>query len=176
MAPVSATPGASGYQTASKAVVTKTEPSAPEASTQNDDDYVYIYVPWEKMGPVDTGFTETVQHQVSQTAGLQNAAPVLHSVPVQPPAPASHRWGGDSGTIYPARVAVVQPGRCGDAILDSVENEPHMEGLTQHLAGRLAVSGASVAAEVRVLIDYGSSITAMTEELVQALRRQPGMT
>ena len=42
MAPASATPRASEYQTASKAVVTKTEPAAPEASTKNDEDYVYI--------------------------------------------------------------------------------------------------------------------------------------
>ena len=47
---------------------------------------------------------------------------------------------------------------------------------TQHLAGLLAVSDASAAAEVKVLIDYGSSITAMWKELVQALRGQMGMT
>ena len=41
---------------------------------------------------------------------------------------------GDSGTIYSARVAVVQPGRCGETIVNSVENEPHVEVLTQHLA------------------------------------------
>ena len=75
------------------------------------------------------------------------------------------------------RVAVVQPGRCGDTIVDSVENEPHVDGSTQHhLAGRLAVPGASAAAEVQVLMDSGPSITAMSEELVRALRGQPGMT
>ena len=44
-APASATPtaGARGYKTASKAVVTGTEPAAPTASTQKDDDYVYIF-------------------------------------------------------------------------------------------------------------------------------------
>ena len=31
------------------------------------------------------------------------------------------------------------------------------------------------AAEVKVLMDSGSGITAMSEELVEALRRQPGM-
>ena len=60
--------------------------------------------------------------------------------------------------------------------MDSVQNEPHVEGLTPHLAGRLAVPGASAAAEVKVLMDSGSSITAISEELVQALWRQPGMT
>ena len=50
-----------------------------------------------------------------------------------------------------------------------------MEALTQHVAGRLAVPGASAAAEVKVLMDSGSGITAMSEELVEALRRQPGM-
>ena len=61
-APASATPtaGASGYKTASKAVVTGTEPAAPAASTQKDDDYVYIRVPREKVAPVDSGCTETV--------------------------------------------------------------------------------------------------------------------
>ena len=59
--------------------------------------------------------------------------------------------------------------------MNSVENEPHVKVLTQHLAGRLAAPGASAAAEVKVLMDSGSSITAMPEELVLALRRQPGM-
>ena len=80
------------------------------------------------------------------------------------------------GLFYSTRVAVVQPGRCGDTIVDSVENEPLVEGMTQHLAGRLAVPGASAAAEVKALMDSGSSITAMSEELVQALRGQSGMT
>ena len=39
MAPASDTPRASVYQTVSKTVVTKAEPAAPDASTQNDDDY-----------------------------------------------------------------------------------------------------------------------------------------
>ena len=70
----------------------------------------------------------------------------------------------------------MQPGRCGDTIVDSLENETHVEGLTRHLAGRLAVPGASAAAEVKVLMDSGSSITAILEELVQALRGQLEMT
>ena len=85
MAPASATSRASAYKTTSKAVVTETEPAAPEPSTQNDDDYVYIRV------PVDFGLTETVQHQVFQSAGPQNAAPVHHSVPVLLPAPTSQQ-------------------------------------------------------------------------------------
>ena len=99
MAPASATPRASGYQTPSKAVVTKTEPAAPEESTQNDDPYVYIRVPRENMVPVDNGLTETVQHQVSQSARPQKAAPVLHSVRVQLPATASQQWRGDSTAV-----------------------------------------------------------------------------
>ena len=59
--------------------------------------------------------------------------------------------------------------------MNSVENEPHVEVLTQHLAGRLAVPGASAAAEVKVIMDSGSSITTMSEELVQALRGQMGI-
>ena len=39
----------------------------------------------------------------------------------------------------------------------------------------LAVPGASAAAEAKVLLDSGSGVTAMSEELVEALRRQPGM-
>ena len=175
MAPASATPRASGYQTASKAVDTKTEPAAPEASTQNDEDYVYIRVPREKMAPVVNGLTETVQHQVSHSAGSQNEAPVIHTVSVQPAATASQQWRGGSSTIYSARAAVELPGRCGETIVNSVENEQHVEVLTQHLAGRLAVPGASAAAEVKVLMDAGSSITAMSEELVQALRGQVRM-
>ena len=63
MAPTSATLRASGYMTTSKAVVTETEPAATEASTEHDDDYVYVCVPREKTAPVDNGLTEMVQHQ-----------------------------------------------------------------------------------------------------------------
>ena len=66
-APASATPRASGYQTASKVVVTKTEPVAPKASTLNDDDYVYICVPQHKRVAADIGLTKTLQHQVRET-------------------------------------------------------------------------------------------------------------
>ena len=176
MAPASTTPQASAYKTASKAVVTETELAAPEPSTQNDDDYVYIRVPRERMAPVDYGLTGTVQHQVSQSAGPQNAAPVFHSVPVQLPAPASQQSCGDSVTISYARVLVLQPDELGDTSVDTVETEPHLEALTQHVAGRLAVPGASAAADVKVLMDSGSGITAMSEELVEALQGQPGMT
>ena len=78
MAPASATPtaGASGYKTASKAVVTGTGPAAPAASTEKDD-YVYIRVPRENVAPGEPGRTETVQHHVSQRSGPKIAAPVL---------------------------------------------------------------------------------------------------
>ena len=75
----SATPRVIAYMTASKSVVTEIERAAPDSSTHNDDDYVYIGVPREEMAPVNNGFTETVQRQVSLSAGPQNAAPVLHS-------------------------------------------------------------------------------------------------
>ena len=53
-----------------------------------------------------------------------------------------------------------------------MDTEPHLEALTQHVAGRLAVPGASAAVEVNVLM--GSGITAMSGELVENVRRQPG--
>ena len=43
---------------------------------------MYTRVPREKMAPMNNGITETVQYQVSQSAGPKNAVPVLHSVPV----------------------------------------------------------------------------------------------
>ena len=121
------------------------------------------------------GLTETVQHQVSQSAGPQNAAPVLHSIPVQLPAPASQQSCGDTSTILYARVSVLQPGGSGDTSVDTVETEPHLEALTQHVAGHLAMPGAFGAAEAKVLMDSGSAITAISEELVEALQGQPGM-
>ena len=154
-------------------MITGTEPAAPAASTQKVDDYVYIRVPRE-VAPVDTGRTETVQHHVSQSAGPQNSAPVLQSVPVQLAAPASQQCLRDSGTISYARVSVLQPGGSGDTSVDTVDTEPHLDALTQHVAGRLAVPGASAAAE-EVLMDSGSAIAAISEELVEPLRRQPGM-
>ena len=164
------------YKTASKAVVTETEPAAPEPSRRNDDDYVYIRVPRERMAPVDYGLTETVQHQVPQSAGPQNATPVLRSVPVQLPAPASQQLFGDTSTISYARVSVLQPGGRGDTSVNTVETDLNSEALTQHVAGRLAVPGVSGAAEAKVLMDSGSGITAISEELVEALQGQPGMT
>ena len=94
---------------------------------------------------------------------------------MQLPAPASQQCLADSGTISYACVSALQPGGSGDTSVDAVETEPHLEALTQHVAGRLAVPSASAAAEVKVLMDSGSGITAMSEELVEALRRQPGM-
>ena len=135
---------------------------------------MYIRVPREKVAPVDTGRTETVQHHVSQSTGPQNAAPVLQSAPVQLRAPASQQCLGDSGTISYSRVSVLQPGGSGDTSVDTVDTEPHLEALTQHVAGRLAVPVASAVAEVIVLMDSGAGITAMSEELVGVLRRQPG--
>ena len=59
--------------------------------------------------------------------------------------------------------------------MGTVETELHLEVLTQHVAGRLAVPGASKAAEAKVLMDSGSGITAISEELVEALQEQSGM-
>ena len=44
------------------------------------------------------------------------------------------------------------------------------EALMQHAVGRLAVPSGSAAAEVKVLMGSGSEITAMLEQLVEALR------
>ena len=91
------------------------------------------------------------------------------------PAPASQQWHGDSSTISYSRVSVLQSDRSGDTIVATVDTDPHLEALTPHVAGCLAIPGASAAAEVNVLTDAGSGITAMSEELVEALQRQSGM-
>ena len=91
------------------------------------------------------------------------------------PAPASQQCLGDAGTILYSRVSFLQPGGFGNTSVDTVDTEPHLKALTQHVAGRLAVPGASAAAKVKVLMDSGSGITALSEELAEALRRQPGM-
>ena len=65
MPPAFTTPRASAYKTTSKAVVTEIEPAAPQASTQNDDHYMYMHVPREKMAPAENGVDETMQHHVS---------------------------------------------------------------------------------------------------------------
>ena len=161
--------------TTSKALVTGTESAARAASTDKDDDYVYIRVPWEKVVPVNPVRTETVQHHVSQSAGPHNAAPVFEEVSVQLAAPASQQWLGDSTTISSARLSILQPGGSGDTSMDTVGTEPLLEALMQDVAECLAVPGASAAAEVNDLIDFGSGIIALSEELVEALRRQPGM-
>ena len=60
--------------------------------------------------------------------------------------------------------------------MDTVETEPHLEALTQHVAGRLAVPGVSATTEFKLLIGSGSGSTAMSEEMVEVLRGQPEMT
>ena len=52
------------------------------------------------MAAVANGVNVSVQRQVSQSAGPRNAAPVLRSVPVQPPAPGSQQWRGDATTLF----------------------------------------------------------------------------
>ena len=136
---------------------------------------MHIRVPRKTVARVDTGRTETVQHDVSHSAGPQIAAPVLQLVPVQLPAPTSQQWLGDPSTISYACVSVFQPGGSGDTSVDTVDTELHLEAPMQHVAGRLAFPGASATAEVNVLTDSGSGTAAMSEELVEALRRQPGM-
>ena len=56
MALASATPRASGLRSGGYEYRT-----APEASTQNDDAYVYTRLPRENTAPVDNGLTERVQ-------------------------------------------------------------------------------------------------------------------
>ena len=145
------------------------------ASTQKDNGYVYIRVQWENVAPVKTSRTETVQHHVSQIAGTRNAAPVLQSVPVQLPAPTSQQWLGDSITISTARILVLQLGGSGDTSVDTVGTEPHLEALTEHLAGRIAVPCASAVVEVNVPMDSCWGITAISEELMEALQLLPVM-
>ena len=96
-----------------------------------------------RWAPVDIGLTETVQHQVFQSAGTQNAAPIIIRRSGAATGTSSQQYRGDSSTLFSARVSVVQPGTCGDTIVRSVENEPHVERLTQLLAGCLAAPGAS---------------------------------
>ena len=74
-----------------------------------------------------------------------------------------------------ALVSVLHPGGSGHTSVDTVDTEPNLEAMVQHVTGRLTVPGASAAAEVKVVMDFGSGITAMSEELVEALRRQPEM-
>ena len=119
MPPVTANPRASGCQAATKSVAAETAPAAHEAFTRNDEAYVYIRVPGEKMAPVGNGLTETVQHEDFHSPGPQNLATYLHAVPMQPAATVSQQWRGDSSTIYSPRASVVQPGRCREVIVNS---------------------------------------------------------
>ena len=55
-----------------------------------------------------------------------------------------------------------------------VDTEPHLKALTQHIAGRVAVTGPSAAAQVKVLMHSAWGIPVTSEELVEAIRRWPG--
>ena len=174
MASASAAPEACGYNTALKAMITENEHGAPEALKQNYDDYVHVRVSRENMRPLDNGLTETVQYQASLSVEPHNAAPGIHSFPVQLPVPASQLCGGSS-TIPYARDSVIQPDGSGDTSVDTVETEPHLEALTHHVAGSLAVPRAPAAVDVKMLMDSGPGIAPMSQELMEALRRHPQM-
>ena len=126
--------------------------------------------------PVDNGLTETVQPQVFQGVGPQNAAPVLHSIPVQALATAAQQR--RENMPRPFHMRVYRPySLAGVGIRAWVRwrQIPNLEALTLHVAGCPAVSGAFAAAEVTVLVDSGSVSTAMTENRVEALWGQPGV-
>ena len=74
-----------------------------------------------------------------------------------------------------ACISVLQPAGSGDTSVYTVDSEPHLEAVTLHVAGCLGVLGAYAAAEVHVLIKCWFGDYLMLEELVEALRRQPGM-
>ena len=57
--------------------------------------------------------------------------------------------------------------------MDAVDTEPQFETRAEHVAESPTVAGVSSATEVRVLMDYGSGVTATSEELVEALQGQP---
>ena len=90
---------------------------------------------------------------------------------VQLPATASQQWRGDSRTIQYARGSASKPNGSDDTGMGTVETQRHLGALTQHVAGRLAVPGFSASAEVKVVMDSGSFIAAILEELVDPLRR-----
>ena len=126
------------------------------------------------MVPVGTGRTETVQHHLFSALGRKmpdqsfdqfwrSCLHPLHSSALEIPAP------------FCTRVSVLQPGGSRDASVDTVDSESHLEALMEHVAGHLAVPGASTAAEVNVLTGSCSGITTISEKLVEAQRRQPGM-
>ena len=74
------------------------------------------------------------------------------------------------------RVSVLQPSGSGETSVDTVETEPHLEALTQHVAVRLAAPSASTGAEVKLLTNSVPGITSISEWLVEALQGQPAMT
>ena len=174
MAPASATPRANAYKTASKAVVTEIDLlRLKRLRTMTTTTCTFScrgrrWCQWITGSPrkCSTRFHKALAYRMQR----QLFTPFQCS---------RRHLSCSSGVVIPApyaRVSVFQPGGSGDTSVDTVRTEPHLEALTQHVAGRLAVSGASAAAEVNALVDSGSGITAMSEKLVEALHRQPGMT
>ena len=53
-----------------------------------------------------------------------------------------------------------------------MDTETHLEATSRGVGGRLALPGASAAAEVNVLMGSGSRVTAMSEELAEALKAE----
>ena len=130
-------------------MVAETEPAAPEATTHNDADYVYVRVSSENMTPVYNGLTEAVQCHVFQGARRQNAPPCLTAFRCRRRQPRH-----SSGVEIPATFTPRLSQSCsGGMIVYSTENDPHVEGLTKYLPGCHAVPGTSAAAENGVFVD-----------------------
>ena len=142
MVPGLATPRARGFNTNEQAAVADINLAAHQASTENDND-VYIHVPREGVGPVNTGLTETVHHHVRQGTKQVEANPVLLSVLVQLLARASQQCGWIFITILCKRLSILhQPGLDGSTSVEAVSTEPPCEPFEHHIAGLLVVPAA----------------------------------
>ena len=104
--------------------------------------------------------------------------PELHTVPVSlsrkqhEPDP---DYNEGKGLIRYSRIKVLEPGGEGGARVEKLE--PHVEMLSEHIRGSLAVPGENQGPriEVTVLLDSGSGVTVIIEALVRRLEVQlPG--
>ena len=128
-----------------------------------------------KPAQEDTGRTVTqVEAQVSQHQQYA-PPPELHTAPVSLPRK-QHEPGPDyhegKGLIRYSRIKVLEPGGKGGARVEKLE--PHVEMLSEHIRGSLAVPGEKQGPnfEVKVLVDSGSGVTAIIKALARRLEIQ----
>ena len=132
---------------------------------------------WHISGPTARTDVATLP-VVSQQLNPQLPPPEIQTAPVQPPnVTASNRppeTEDDSLTVTRcAKVEVLEVAHSGWPVIQRVNVPPKVEVVTQHLSGSIGMpgNGNTTVVDVKVLLDSGSGVPTISQELVEKLKQ-----